>query len=232
MSIVAEITRLQNAKADIKQAIENKGVTVGDGLIDTYAEEINSIQVGSGANFQDFVDAQTGVDTGKTDLAYCFQYTSHEELNIRNETITGLGYCFRGATNLKKIIFKPNATSQCTSFGYAFNGTSNLETIENFDLTSAIGANQTFNNSGVKNITFTGTISFNFNVSTLGALTHDSLVNIINTLLDSASGKTLTLSKKAVNVAFETTEGANDGSTSDEWNALVATRPNWTIALV
>jgi hypothetical protein len=46
MSIANEIKRLQNAKADIKQAIENKGVSVGNNLIDTYAEKINQIQTG------------------------------------------------------------------------------------------------------------------------------------------------------------------------------------------
>jgi hypothetical protein len=43
MSIATEIQRLQNAKADIKVAIENKGVEVGDGRIDTYAEKINNL---------------------------------------------------------------------------------------------------------------------------------------------------------------------------------------------
>ena len=47
MSIASEITRLQNAKSDIKASIENKGVTVGDGTIDTYASKINEISTSS-----------------------------------------------------------------------------------------------------------------------------------------------------------------------------------------
>lgn len=43
MSIASEITRLQQAKADIKAAIETKGVTVGDGTIDTYAAKVLQI---------------------------------------------------------------------------------------------------------------------------------------------------------------------------------------------
>ena len=50
MSIETEITRLQNAKTAIKNAIESKGVTVGDGLIDTYAEKINAIPSGGGGD--------------------------------------------------------------------------------------------------------------------------------------------------------------------------------------
>ena len=46
MSIASEITRLQNAKASIKTSIENKGVTVGDGTLDTYASKIDAIETG------------------------------------------------------------------------------------------------------------------------------------------------------------------------------------------
>ena len=46
MSISSEITRLQNAKASIKTSIENKGVTVGDGTLDTYASKIDEIETG------------------------------------------------------------------------------------------------------------------------------------------------------------------------------------------
>ena len=48
MSIANEIQRLQSAKANIKSAIEQKGVTVGDGNIDTYAEKIGEISAGGG----------------------------------------------------------------------------------------------------------------------------------------------------------------------------------------
>ena len=53
MSVQSEITRLQNAKAAIKAAIEGKGVTVPDGtLLDGMAALIESIEagVGGGAN--------------------------------------------------------------------------------------------------------------------------------------------------------------------------------------
>lgn len=47
MSIATEITRLQNAKAAIKTAIEGKGVNVGNATLDEYAEKISSIQTGT-----------------------------------------------------------------------------------------------------------------------------------------------------------------------------------------
>lgn len=52
MSVQSEITRLQNAKAAIKAAIEGKGVTVPDDtLLDGMAALIDSIEAGGGANF-------------------------------------------------------------------------------------------------------------------------------------------------------------------------------------
>lgn len=59
----------------------------------------------------------------------------------------------------------------------------------------------------------------------------ESFVNIINTLSNTTTGLSITFNQNAVNTAFETSEGAADGSASDEWTNLVASRSNWTIAL-
>ena len=51
MSIQTELTRITNAKAAIKTAIEGKGVTVPDGtLLDGMASLIESIEAGGGAS--------------------------------------------------------------------------------------------------------------------------------------------------------------------------------------
>lgn len=62
-------------------------------------------------------------------------------------------------------------------------------------------------------------------------LTKNSVVSVINVLSRSTSGLSVILSKTAVNKAFETSNGTNDGSTSTEWLNLIATRSNWTISL-
>jgi hypothetical protein len=62
-------------------------------------------------------------------------------------------------------------------------------------------------------------------------LSHDSHVSIFNALSTATTGLTVTFSRTAVNKAFETSEGANDGTTSAEWLALVAAHNNWTISL-
>ena len=52
MSIQTELTRITNAKAAIKTAIEGKGVTVPDGtLLDGMAALIESIEAGGGGSF-------------------------------------------------------------------------------------------------------------------------------------------------------------------------------------
>ena len=52
MSVQTELTRITNAKAAVKAAIEGKGVTVPDGtLLDGMAALIESIQAGGGGSF-------------------------------------------------------------------------------------------------------------------------------------------------------------------------------------
>lgn len=82
MSITTEIERIQNAKASIKTAIENKGVEVGNGTIDTYASKIDEISVGSEDSFHDaFWDVWQ--DNGqRKDYAVAFQNAYWTEKNF------------------------------------------------------------------------------------------------------------------------------------------------------
>lgn len=69
-NIVNEIPRLQTAKANIKSAIESKGVTVGDGTIDTYAEKISEISVGGSGDYEQ------GYEDGKNSVIQLEKYAS------------------------------------------------------------------------------------------------------------------------------------------------------------
>lgn len=66
-------------------------------------------------------------------------------------------------------------------------------------------------------------------------LTKDSIENVIKSLYATPyapnGAPNITLSKTAVDNAFETSEGAADGSTSAEWLELIATKSSWTISL-
>lgn len=62
-------------------------------------------------------------------------------------------------------------------------------------------------------------------------LDKESIVSAINCLSTETSGQSVTLSLQSVDKAFETSENANNGSTSSEWLNLINTKSNWTITL-
>jgi hypothetical protein len=87
------------------------------------------------------------------------------------------------------------------------------------------------NNTKLENIEFEGVFGNNVDFGRCSKLTKASLTSIMQHLSTTATF-TVTLSQTAVNNAFETSEGAADGSESAEWLALVNERPNVTISLV
>lgn len=69
MSVTSEITRLQNAKADLKTAIEGKGVTVPSNTkLDGYADLVDSIETGGGGGGTTpyIVNPLNGADLGNS----------------------------------------------------------------------------------------------------------------------------------------------------------------------
>ena len=77
MSIQTELTRITNAKAAVKAAIEGKGVTVPDGtLLDGMAPLIESIEAGGGADISPWVDMVTFSITPAEDLTGDIDFTS------------------------------------------------------------------------------------------------------------------------------------------------------------
>lgn len=92
--------------------------------------------------------------------------------------------------------------------------------------------NMFYNCKTIVNVLIRGVIGQNyFSLQWAPNVSHDSLVRIINCLSATAADLTVTFSTKAVNNAFETEEGLADGSTSEEWLNLIATRDNCTINL-
>lgn len=148
-------------------------------------------------------------------------------------------------------------TTGCSNFQYAFYG-AKFTRIGEIDIQSALymqstfaactalktidklisSANTTYDAStftsctALENVTIQGVIGKDkFNMSHCTKLTKASLTSIITALSTTTTGLTATLSRTAVNKAFETTSGANDGSSSAEWLNLKNTRSNWTISL-
>ena len=135
----------------------------------------------------------------------CYDLEEIEEIYIPNSNM----YAFAGCRNLTKIgtmIVKDGAKFDSS---HPFTNCIALQTID----------------------TIVGTIinSVNFQWCPLNKA---SIKNVVNALSAMASGQTLTLKLTAVQKAFETSSGANNGNTSEEWLALVASKSNWTITLV
>ncbi len=79
-------------------------------------------------------------------------------------------------------------------------------------------------NYALEEIRFEGAIGGSMTVGHATKLSKASIENIVSCLSDTTSGKTLTLSKTAVNTIYGDTSNA-------EWLTLIATKPNWTISI-
>ena len=110
---------------------------------------------------------------------------------------------------------------------------SKIETIEKLIVGEKNTFTKTFDNCAeLINIVMEGTIASSVSFPHSNKLSKNSIVSILNTLSSTVTGQTLTLNSEAVNTAFETSFGVADGSSSEEWTSLVASKTNWTITLV
>ena len=121
---------------------------------------------------------------------------------------TNVSWMFLGCNKLKSI-YGALDLFECNSATLWLNGATALEDIE-----------------FVPN-----TINISIDFYWCTKLSKASITSAINGLSDHPSNLAVSFSKFAVNKAFETSEGANDGSTSAEWTTLIGTRSNWTFNL-
>lgn len=156
MSIASEIQRLQGAKANIKAAIEQKGVTVGDGTIDTYAAKIDEISGGgSCVEFDRYLKTATFTSLnmfGKSEAVLNFDNMSvfmnlfsidsadnanttveHLTINSSNEitSLQSMLYCNNAGRDyvLKRVTLN-FSTKNCTNFQHAFTNQQVVEIVD------------------------------------------------------------------------------------------------------
>lgn len=153
MSIQTELTRITNAKAAIKTAIEGKGVTVPDGtLLDGMAALIESIQAGGGEENLFGTYFETGSIIPASDITT--DYTIKFQRNFSG---------IKGNTNDPRYMFvlwcsiPPGNTSVATpknSWAWVFVG--------RLQKNSSLAYGQYLSNSGsVSNATYIGAIGSN-----------------------------------------------------------------------
>ena len=138
---------------------------------------------------------------------------------------------------IKRIGVIDTRSANSFSGTFANMSTTGLETIDLLILRD--DGSQTFNTTmftggnNLKNITIQGTIGQpNITLKDFKVLTQASILSFLNALSSSTTGLTMQFSKQAVNKAFETNEGANDGEYSDKWLSEIAKKSNWTITLI
>ena len=156
MSIANEIQRIQGAKANIKSAIESKGVTVGDGTIDTYAAKISEISGGGGIEFDRYLktaqftslnmfgkkEVELNFDSITAGFMNLFSIDSAENTNTIVEhltinspnvitTLQGMLYCNTAGRDyvLKRVTLNFN-TKNCTNFQHAFTNQQVVEIVD------------------------------------------------------------------------------------------------------
>ena len=121
-----------------------------------------------------------------------------------------------------KVPIDARATSHIGAIFYNAKG---LKTVCKLIVNSGVksgGNNAFYGCSSLENIAFEGEIALNIDFRWSTFLKKASIESIINALSAKESGLTVTLSETAVNNAF----------TAEEWDALEATKTNWTISLV
>ena len=174
--------------------------------------------------------SDTSNGTNFSNMFYsCSGLTTIPQLDTSKGTgFSGMFYSCSGLTTIPQL-----DTSKGTGFGSMFNGCSKLTTIPQLDTSNGTNfSNMFYSCSALTNLTIAGSINTSgMNLKSATKLSKSSITSVVNALSASASGKSITFSKTAVNNAFETSSGVADGSTSEEWTTLIATKANWTIAL-
>lgn len=121
-----------------------------------------------------------------------------------------------------------------TRMDTVFQDCTQLKTIRSLTLENIVRfASNAFRNcKALEELNMYGTIDVDgLNLSAATKLNKTSWISIINALSSTTSGLSITGSLASIQKAFETSEGANDGDTSPEWEALENTKTNWTINL-
>ena len=136
-----------------------------------------------------------------------------------------------------RITYVPKIIADSCMCGSLFEG-SIVKTVGEFEIPYGFDeddydGSKTFKYANyLENITIRGEMNCSVSFESCPHLSRESIESIIASLSDKTTGKTLTLNISAVDCAFETIEGNEDGEASEEWAALVATKPNWTISMI
>ena len=163
MSIASEITRLNNAKAAIKQSLANKGVEVSDSaLLDEYPALIDSIEVGSGEGGDPYYEYCFNIMTkNNTNYNGLFSYYTGTELDVSKldtSNVTSMNHMFGGCTNLTSLDVSNFNTNKVQDMTWMFSSCEKLTELDisSFDLNNIGDMNYMFSScTNLSTITLT-----------------------------------------------------------------------------
>ncbi len=165
----------------------------------------------------------------RTTYPYAF-YNSYWKDDIFNPKYDFINvsnvYCMFDTSYLTKIDKTIQIAKNPSSINQTFAHMPYLKSIKRLIVNETHAFTNWFlDDTALEDLGIEGVIAQSISLSASSKLNKNSQLRLFNCLSDTATGKTLTLSKTAVNNAFE------NGSAGDEWLNLVATKPNWTISL-
>ena len=160
MSIADQINRLNNAKANIKQAIENKGVEVSDSaLLDEYPALISSIEVGSGEGGNPYYEDLYNIRTSNgTNMKGLFYYCNAPELDLRNLDVSkayDMSYMFDHCSS-SSVNVDGWDTSKVTNMSYMFYYFSGSIDFSKLNTSNVTNVSNMFNGAKTDNVILTG----------------------------------------------------------------------------
>ena len=152
MSISDQIVRLTNAKAAIKQSIENKGVDVSDtALLDEYPALIDKIEGGGEGGNPYYEELFNMITNNNTDYSYLFYTSNKTSLDLSNldsSNVTNMSNMFYSCGKLTSLDLSNFDTSSVTNMGYMFSNCSKLTSLDlsNFNTSNVTDMSNMFNN--------------------------------------------------------------------------------------
>ena len=150
MSIQTELTRIKNAKAAIKTAIEGKGITVPDGtLLDGMAALIESIESGGGGVIDEYV-IESGTFTPAEAITDSYVIETHFGVSATN-SISMFFACYRdpyfitlptaprGISVIGHVPLRKGTTESATFGGYVGGAGANNNNLGNHNISYSNG---------------------------------------------------------------------------------------------
>lgn len=180
----------------------------------------------------------------RSQYVYTFAYTGwndkifNPKYPITPTSVNGISYIFQWNQQITDTKVPITAFGNCS---YAFYQTAFLKRIPKLIFNGATNvSNMFYKCNALEELNAEGELTLSLSLAESTKLNKASITSLINVLSTSTSGQTLTLSKTAVDDAFMELQLNDDGtieyympgSNSEEWNALISTKSNWTINLV